>query len=94
MYRKLGTIVVLALALSGCASSPFYVDKKSSYAPGFIPRNELGQPVFPKSKAKAKARPEAKETRQAEEQANAATAVASPLPAPKAAARNSWLRKG
>lgn len=47
MYGKLGTIVTIALALSGCAASPFYVSKKASYAPGFIPRNELGEPVFP-----------------------------------------------
>ena len=88
MYRKLGTIVVLGLALSGCASSPFYVDKRSSYAPGFIPRNELGQPVFPQVKDKAKA----KEARQAEKRQTNAAAAASPLPTPKASTPKGWLR--
>lgn len=90
MYRKLGTIVVLGLALSGCASSPFYVDKRSSYAPGFIPRNELGQPVFPQVKDKAKAK--AKEARQAEKRQTNAAAAASPLPTPKASTPKGWLR--
>jgi len=47
MYRKIGPSLLVALALSGCATSPFYVKKDSTYAPGFIPRNEMGEPVFP-----------------------------------------------
>ena len=92
MYRKLGTIIVVAFALSGCASSPFYVDKKSSYAPGFVPRNELGQPVFLKTKDKAKRK--AAEADQAETLQTGAAAAASPLPTRKASTPNSWLRQG
>ena len=47
MYRKIAPALILALGLSGCATSPFYVTKEASYAPGFIPRNEMGEPVFP-----------------------------------------------
>lgn len=55
MYRKIGPTLLLALVLSGCATSPFYVTKDAAYAPGFIPRNEMGEPVFPtKSKDKKK----------------------------------------
>lgn len=84
MYRKLGTIVAVGLALSGCATSPFYVDKASSYAPGFIPRNALGEPVFPTDKAKSKA----KEASKAEKEAQTASAS---MPAPKPAKPRSWL---
>ncbi|MGK2285760.1 hypothetical protein [Pedomonas sp. V897] len=54
MQLKTGLIIALALGLSGCASSPFMVSKKGSYAPGFVPRNELGNPVLPDSAPKAK----------------------------------------
>lgn len=86
MYRKLGTIVAVGLALSGCATSPFYVDKASSYAPGFIPRNALGEPVFPTDKDKAKSK--AKEASKAEKEAQTASAS---MPAPKPAKPRSWL---
>lgn len=79
---------MVALALSGCATSPFYVDKKSSYAPGFIPRNELGQPVFPVPKKEKK---EKKANQQASHAAEAQTANAGPAPR-KRTTPNSWLR--
>jgi len=84
MYRKLGPIVVLAVALSGCATSPFYVRKEASYAPGFIPRNELGQPVFPADKDKKKS------GKGTAERAQDQTAAA---PAPKPSTPSNWLSK-
>lgn len=84
MFGKLVAIATVALTLAGCATSPFYVDKKSSYAPGFIPRNELGQPVFPEPKKEKKAK------QQASRAVEAQTATAAPLPQ-KRTTPNSWL---
>lgn len=47
MQLKTGIIIGLVFALSGCATSPFLVSKEASYAPGFVPRNEMGEPVLP-----------------------------------------------
>ncbi|HEY4545706.1 MAG TPA: hypothetical protein VIG90_04680 [Pedomonas sp.] len=88
MYRKLGTMMAVVLALSGCATSPFYVDKKSSYAPGFIPRNELGEPVFPTAKDGKKSRQKAAQIEDSQK-----TATAYTPPAPQAATPSDWLSK-
>ncbi|MCH8685610.1 hypothetical protein [Pedomonas mirosovicensis] len=54
---KTGIIVGLAFVLSGCASSPFLISKEESYAPGFVPRNELGEPVLPATRKAEKRKP-------------------------------------
>ena len=56
MQLKTGIIIGLAFGLSGCATSPFLVSKEASYAPGFVPRNEMGEPVLPASGAAANPR--------------------------------------
>lgn len=60
MQLKSGIIIALAIGLSGCATSPFLVSREASYAPGFVPRNEMGDPVLPSAEDTAKARKKGK----------------------------------